>query len=466
MEDYYNNSNYQNLLQQSADAEARDPANKARERANQLLEDKKREILMTSEGLTTPMIVEGLRGIGKSAFSKAKSKVEEEGGETAKGVMNKLDEMKGDFEDGGMKKVLSRQVENLKGKFKSKAEAEIRKRLGQGTDQEEFKLQNLKNQAEQKARDAYQKQRDGTPKVEDETTEGTELSDLSSEAVETNIGKQTVGNLDQDIQDGLSKNPSVDEVNDAILRQSNRDTINDLRSGKKLPTKELGDDMTNAQSEGGRIKLPQLEKKLTKGERQDALGERQKNINDKFSDLSDEDKSGVLKDFKQAKQDTQTFRRSVKDPLTQQENEMGMKENIINDYTERAEQLKASTEASTEETPPQTTTTEQPKPSTEGDGDTPKPPTDKPPTDEPPTDEPTEPTKALTDGEKGMKDLDKVSGEVEELGGGPEDPITDIISLILGGIGLFGGIKASEKAKEDAPPPPQMSNISYQQGVN
>ena len=447
MEDYYN---YENLLGSTQSAEENSPNNRLREQLQQQLEDKKRDILLTSEGLSTPMIVEGLRGIGKSAFSKAKSKVEEEGGETAKSIMNKLDEAKGDFEDGGIKKVLSRQVNNVKNKLKSKAETEIKKRLGLGSDEEEFKLQNLKKQAEQKARDAYTKARGGTSKVEED---GTELNDFSSVdgAVETNIGKQSIGGLDKDIQDSLSKNPTNTELNEAILKQSNRNSINDLKEGKKLPTKDLGDDMTRTQTEGGRIRLPKLEKKLTRGERKEQIKIRKKKINDKFDDLSDEDKSNVLKEVKQAKDSTQTFRKSGQDALTQQENDVAMKENIMDNYTERQNQLTQSAEQST--SPP----TEQPSP----------------PTEQPsaPTDEPTPPTtkpkvNAEEDAVKGFKDTEKVAGDVEELGGGVEDPITDVISLILGGIGLFGGIKASEKAKEAMPPPTTISNVSNQIGVN
>ncbi len=481
--------NYQNLLQQE---EASDPANEMKERIQQALEDKKREILTSTEGLTTPLITEGLRGLGKRAFSKVKTKVEEEGGETAKSVMKKLEEAKGDFEDGGMKKVLSRQVKNAKEKLQSKAESEIKKRLGLGSDEEEFKLQNLRKQAEQKARDAYQKQRQGTPKSTDESTEGTELSDATeftnASAVETNIGKQSVGNLDKDIQDGLSKNPSTDEINDAILKQSNRNALNDLKSGKKVGDKTLGeDDMTSAQTEGGRIKLPKLEKKLSRGERKDALQQRQNKLNDKFSDLSDEDKSNALEDFRRAKSDTQTFRKSVKDPLTQQENEMGMKENIVDNYTERTKQLESSAEQATDATD---TGAEISAGATgtgavgagasgsavvaggddaivEGSAGS--------------LAEEDATTRAL---EEGGKDIAKqqakqlaekealASGErksaveVEEMGGGPEDPITDILALILGGVGLYSGIKASEKAKANEANVPPPANVSYQFGVN
>ena len=59
--------NYDNLLQQEQE---RDPADGMKERIQQALEDKKREILTSSEGLTTPLITEGLRGVGKRAFSK------------------------------------------------------------------------------------------------------------------------------------------------------------------------------------------------------------------------------------------------------------------------------------------------------------------------------------------------------------------------------------------------------------
>ena len=370
--------------------------------------------------------------------------------------MKKLEEAKGDFGDGEMKKVLSRQVKNIKDKLKSKAESEIKKRLGLGSDEEEFKLQNLRTQAEQKARDAYQQQRGGTPKIDDtQTADSAEDFSSVDGAVETNIGKQSIGGLDKDIQDNLSKNPSTDEINDAILKQSNRNGVNELKEGRKLPTKDLGDDMSRTQTEGGRIRLPKLGKRLSRGDRKDALKVRQKGINEKFSDLSEEDKSSVLKDLREAKDNTQTFRKSGQDPLTQQENEMGMKENIIDNYSERQKQLSQSAETETETIP-------------KIDEPTPPKPTD-PSTDTstPPIEEPPKPkVNADEDEVKGFKDTEKVAGDIEEMGGGPEDPITDIISLILGGVGLYGGIKASEKVKADDSNVPPPINVSSQFGVN
>lgn len=485
MEDYMN---YENLLSSTQSAKENSPAEQARERATQLLEDKKRDILITSEGLSTPMIVEGLRGIGKSAFSKAKSKVEAEGGDTAKAVMNRLDEARGDYEDGGMRRVLTRQVENIKKKLKSKTETEIRKRLGLGSNEEEFKLQNLRNQAEQKARDTYQRARSRVSK--DPTLEGTELGDLST------IGE--VGGTDLLPSTPPEVSPLVEdsriEGTDTALEPSEENLI----GAKQLPTKDLLDDMTNAQTEGGRIRLPKLEKKLSKAERREALEDRQKKVNEKYNDLSPQDKTDVSNDFRQAKNDTQTFRKSVVDLETQHENEMGMKENIIDNYTDRANQLRqASVEASdTTDTAidasgagvsgagagaiqASTGTTSASTDATGAGasaGDV----------DEDGADiEDDATTRALEEGSKddakalaeaqakaeaekeaAASGERKTGGLVEELGGGPEDPITDIISLIMGGIGLYSGIKASEKAKVNEPPPTIMSNVSNQIGIN
>lgn len=451
--------NYENLLSSTQSAQENSPETQLRERANQLLEDKKKEILMTSEGLSTPMIVEGLRGIGKSAFSKVKSKVEEEGGDTAKAVMNRLDEARGDYEDGGMRRVLSRQVENIKKKLKSKAETEIKKRLGLGSDEEEFKLQNLRNQAEQRARDTYQRARTRVSK--DPTIEGTELGDLSTigEVGGTDLIPSTTPDVSPLVQD------SRIEGTDTTLEPTEENLI----GAKPLPTRDLADDMTNAQTEGGRIRLPKFEKKLSKAERREALEDRQKKVNEKYNELSPQDQTDVSNEFRQAKNNTQTFRKSVVDIETQNENEMGMKENIIDNYTDRANQLRqAEVDANTTDTTAPTA------------------PTADAPTADAPTggdDEDVAPTleegakddakalaeaqaKAQAEAEAKASAERKTGGLVEELGGGPEDPITDIISLIMGGVGLYTGIKESQKAKVNEPPPQVMSNVSNQIGVN
>lgn len=205
--------------------------------------------------------------------------------------------------------------------------------------------------------------------------------------------------LDKDIYDAVPNNPTVRNLNDAYIRQSTRNFLK-------------GEPASNYDA---RIK---------------ELKARNVQVKSRFNDLSPEQQENYKQDYLNAKQSaTIDNMPDEEERLAARESNASLSENLLDKY----------------ESP--TATTDLPS--------------------EPVVSGPKAPTKTVTKPggigpDEDPETLETDAAVTEEVGGGPEDPVTDIISLALGVAGLIGGLEhhASEQKA-----PPTFVNPSYQIGT-
>jgi len=435
------------------------------------IEAKKREIQGVAEGLTEPLIVDGARGLTKFGYNKITDKA----GKTTKALLEQAESIQKDYQEGGIEQVLK----NAKNKISSKAIQTA---------------QDLKTQAETKARQTISDARGQLSRiVKPESTEellkedpfsspkslGTlrdKLGDLSEQVnkAPTKLGKTQTqegsaedlinsvkskldnpfvsSNMDDDIVRTLGANPSVRDIQTAQVKQDTRDAINQLRKGKgKGKALDLTDDMTNAQRQGTKVKLPSVED--LEGSKLQAVKDSKASLKQQYKGLSQEDKASFKSDLKESRENP--IRNQIKNNLSeieQKEMENKLEVRTMNKYTQNPN---AQTNNPAENPKPQPQPQEEKEPSDELDEDTIEPKTD------PVVDE---------TGEDDIgKDIVKSvirAGEIDAEGGGIEDPITDAISLVVGVGGLIGGIFGAEHKKASLPSLPLPPQSSIQIGVN
>ena len=440
---------------------------------------KKREIQGITEGLTSPLIVDGARGLLRAGLKKGSSKL----GEGGQKAVNKLLQMEKDYKEGGMKQVienqkgalkstLQEQVSKLRSGAEQKAnslEGDVRERLNfkklTGEDEDPFSSPRKLFQERVKVGKVQPEPRqagEGRATLRQTATENlNEDEDLGRATAKINNPFKLGGDFDEDILKGLGSNPTADDLRGAVIRQ-------DLRSFGKTGKGflKLGeDDMTSAQRQGVKIKLPTgkniNEDRLTK------LNLKKQELKERYKGLSKEDRKSFKAELKEAREQRKS------NPFTLENDEAG--KGLVSDLDKREADVrlqeqtmnKYSTNPQSDDTVPSSTgkqtDLEDPtktEPQTKGDDDVGQQQIEE--------DKPDIKAK-LSDDAGGVGEDEETTGkvitkaltragEIDAEGGGVEDPVSDVISLVVGIGSLIGGLFGAEHKKANLPklpPPPQ-----------
>tara|TARA_R110002073_G_scaffold155312_2_gene310606 strand:+ start:7369 stop:8766 length:1398 start_codon:yes stop_codon:yes gene_type:complete len=461
--------NYQQLLAQANQQRIAQQSN-INSTLSQALEDKKRDILLTSEGLSTPLIVEGGRGLLKRGFKKIKANADEAGDETTSGVVDELSAMNDDYAKGGLKAVLKGTKTRLQQRIKDKAQNKLRQQgqdnLGDSDETDNILAKGTKL-FKSKVKDALGDFMEGKPQLDDDIT--------------------------RDLVKG-GKTPSLQDYKDAVRKQINRNTSGKKKAGSgdddgagagdgaeagagagadDSLTKDsttLGDNL----EEDGTIRVKTFAKQITdrsKLKQKSSKSQRQQEASDKleqqkseYKQLSPESRAEYTKEYKSIRK-TQQDRIANEDRLS--DARLDLNDSLLEKY--KAVDANSAQEASEREQASANQQQQQTKPQTDPEPDTP--PEPKPPNN---PDKPKPNEDGDGDGDGGgdgklnfkerMEKSGEKMGEEEVEGGGPEDPFADIISLGTGLAGLLGGLFGSIHKKEGYVPQAPEQNVSVQVG--
>ena len=206
--------------------------------------------------------------------------------------------------------------------------------------------------------------------------------------------------LDSDIYDAVPNNPTTGDLNSALLRQSNRNFL----QGESAPDNDA--------------RIGNLKARSVK-------------VKSRFNALDEGQQESYANDYKDAKQNATTDNMpNEEERLSARESNATLSENLLDKYESGpapgnlpAEPVVSGAKAPT-------------APVRKGGGGI-------GPDEDPET-------------------LDTDAAITEEAGGGPEDPVSDVISLVLGVAGLIGGL---EHHTPEQPAPTTFVNPSYQIGA-
>jgi len=261
MDGFYN---YENLLSSSVDPSQIQKQNEIREVKGK--EDKTDDLV---KGLTESWITDSGEGILKAGIGKLREKGKKEVVNLAKGVVNKGKQISQDFKEGGASKVFERQGRDARQYLQAqstKAKTTLRSKA-------EFVLGKAKGKAE----DVLGKGEKQFQKIT-KTTEG-------AKAQFEDISKSKLP-IDKDLINNLGSNPTTKEVQSSLLTQNMRDV-------KKKGLVVGVDDLTHAQRQGQKVKLPGLGDDLDKVKQQ--VSERKAGIKSAYKGLSQEEKNTFKK---------------------------------------------------------------------------------------------------------------------------------------------------------------------------
>ena len=262
MDGFYN---YENLLSSSVDPSQIKKQNEIREVKGK--EDKTDDLV---KGLTESWITDSGEGILKAGIGKLREKGKKEVVNLAKGVVNKGKQISQDFKEGGASKVFERQGRDARQYLQAqstKAKTTLRSKA-------EFVLGKAKGKAE----DALGKGEKQFQKIT-KTTEG-------AKAQFEDISKSKLP-IDKDLINNLGSNPTTKEIQSSLLTQNMRDV-------KKKGLVVGVDDLTHAQRQGQKVKLPSLDvDDLDKVKQQ--VSERKAGIKSAYKGLSQEEKNTFKK---------------------------------------------------------------------------------------------------------------------------------------------------------------------------
>tara|TARA_R110002167_G_scaffold44739_1_gene134464 strand:- start:9329 stop:10765 length:1437 start_codon:yes stop_codon:yes gene_type:complete len=473
-------SNYENLLQQ---ANANQMANQSNINGTiqQKLAEKKQEILAVSEGLSTPLIVEGGRGLLHTAFKKVKTKVEEEGGETAKGAVKEMGAMGEDFDKGGLKQVLKGTKTRLKQRIQDKIDSKL-KQQGQenlgDNDETDSLLSKGTKFLKGKVKDAVGDFMKGKPELDDDISRNLikggktpslqDYKDAVKQQIKRNSSKADgAGGSAEDGAGGAGEDESLLSKGTKFLKGKAKASVDDFT---KDATK-VGDDLE--QDSTIRVKTfakqirerSKLKQKAPKSQKQQEASDRLSQQKSDYKELSPESQEEYTKDFKSIRQ-SQQDRISNTDSLS--EARMDLNDSLLSKYqaidankgattTELKGQQQSSQLQQQQQAQPKP---DEPAPSEPEPADPALPPEPK----APPQPKPTDDSDEKLDFKERMEKTGEKMGEEELDGGGPEDPFADLISLGTGLVGLLGGLFGARHKHEAPIPQAPTQNVSVQVG--
>lgn len=219
-----------------------------------------------------------------------------------------------------------------------------------------------------------------------------------------NLTGDTIDSLDDDIKAGLGKNPSIRDILSAKTRQ-------EMRAGGRKGLK-LGDDLTNSQLQGKPVQQMIINDDPI-AKRGAELVQREKQVNNRIQNMNDTDQQAArqtiseqqkILDFDPAKQgDAQSI-------LDAREANVTIKENVADSIDGGVKQVTPEIKPVVEDV-------------TDDIG-----------------------KQAESDFKTTAKKALSKAGQVDAEGGGPEDPVSDVIGAIVGVGTLLAGIFKHKKA--------------------
>jgi len=457
--------NYQQL-QQGAEQGVSFERNSIQDEINKKLEEKKQEIFGTIEGLGDPFFVDGTQGVLKYGFNKAKKNV----GERGQKLISKAEQLQKDYKDGGLKNMVKKETDRLG--------SDIKSRLSQKADQitSRKEAQSI-NDSRSRLSKLFSFEDDsklfGLPEMPDlsrpissvfsKTLSGLDkkplnlpdFPDLSTAPPKINIlNPFKDGDMDDDILKSIPLNPTKNDILGAIYKQDERQ----IRAGKLKEVKLGEDDMSGLQRKGAKIKLPDIK---TDEERLSKVKEIKTNLKSQYKTLSKEDREAFKQELKDGRNNP--LRLKLSNPIDQKESDIKLQQRIMNKYTSNAPS-QASNDTSGVKTTPDPTQISQPSQAVkqtdeeeEDDDETSKPSLSKL---KPQVDEEDEESTGKIIGKGLLKGLE----EDAELGG-EENPLADVVGVVVGLGSILGGIFGGHSMKAEKAKLPLPSQPSVQIGA-